>query len=130
MCTVLVVDDETDLLELYTDILEIMGYRVIQAHDGWQALESAHRERPDLIVTDWMMPHLDGVELCLSLREDPAFRSIPIILHSSRRAPHLPGIRVLSKGCPLEEFEDAVAEVLDDTLDAVPAAREEPRVAC
>ncbi|ATB28909.1 response regulator [Melittangium boletus] len=130
MCTVLVVDDESDLLELYTDILEVMGYHVIQAHDGWQALEIAHRERPDLIVTDWMMPRLDGVELCLRVLKDPALRTVPIILHSSRRAPHLPGIHVLSKGCPLEEFEDTVAEVLDGASNALPISEEASRLAC
>jgi CheY-like chemotaxis protein len=121
VCKVLVVDDETDLLELYTDILEIMGYQVLQAHDGWQALEMAYREQPALIVTDWMMPYLDGVELCLRLLKDPALQHIPILLHSSMRAPHLPGVRVLSKTCPLKEFEDTVAEILDGVPGAVPA---------
>lgn len=123
MCTILLVDDEADLRELYTDVLEVMGYHVIQAHDGLEALELAHKQRPDLIVTDWMMPRLDGVELCLRLLHDPELESVPIILHSSRRAPRIPGVRrVLSKSSPLEEFEDAVAEVLDSTLPAEEAA--------
>jgi CheY-like chemotaxis protein len=121
MCTVLVVDDEQDLLDLYTDALDIMGYQVLQAHDGGQALEIARRERPALIVTDWMMPRLDGVELCQCVQRDPQLHDTPVLLHSSRRAPHLPGVRVLSKSCPLEEFEDTVAELIDASAPAAPA---------
>jgi CheY-like chemotaxis protein len=117
LSTILLVDDEADLQDLYTDMLEVMGYQVIQAHDGLEALEKLRQQRPDLIVTDWMMPRMDGVELCTHILHDPELESIPIILHSTRRAPRVPGVRrVLSKSCPLEEFEDAVAEVIDSTL--------------
>ncbi|HYO58601.1 response regulator [Archangium sp.] len=122
MSTILLVDDEPDLLELYTDVLEVMGYQVVHAHDGLEALEKARQQRPDLVVTDWMMPRLDGVELCLRLLQEPGLEGLPIILHSSRRAPRIPGVRmVLSKSCPLEEFEDAVAQVIDSAAEEVPA---------
>jgi CheY-like chemotaxis protein len=124
---VLLVDDEMDLLELYTDVLEVMGYQVIHAHDGLEALALAHRQRPDLIVTDWMMPRMDGVELCQHVLQDPELKDIPIILHSTRRAPWIPGVRyVLSKICPLEDFEEAVALAIDSTLEPV---AEVPRTA-
>jgi CheY-like chemotaxis protein len=114
--TILLVDDEPDLQELYTDVLEVMGYQVIHAYDGLEALEKARQQRPDLVVTDWMMPRLDGVELCQRLLQEPGLEGLPIILHSSRRAPRIPGVRrVLSKSCPLEEFEDAVAQVIDES---------------
>ncbi len=116
MSKILLVDDESELRELYTDVLEVMGYEVFQAHDGLEALELAHQQQPDLIVTDWMMPRLDGVELCKRLLRDPQLHHIPIILHSTRRAPRLPGVHtVLSKICPLEDFEEAVAQALDDS---------------
>ena len=116
MSTILLVDDEPDLQELYTDVLEVMGYEVIHAYDGLEALEKARQQRPDLVVTDWMMPRLDGVELCERLLHEPGLEGLPIILHSSRRAPRIPGVRrVLSKSCPLEEFEDAVAQVIDES---------------
>lgn len=116
MSTILLVDDEPDLLELYTDVMEVMGYEVVQAHDGLEALEKAHQQRPDLVVTDWMMPRLDGVELCKRLLREPGLEGVPIILHSTRRAPRLPGVRmILSKSSPLEEFEDAVAQVIDES---------------
>jgi len=112
--TILLVDDDPELLELYTDVLEVMGYQVVQAHDGSQALELARQLRPNLIVTDWMMPHVDGVELCKYILRDPQLHGIPLILHSTRRAPRIPGIwHVLSKTAPLEEFEDAVAQALE-----------------
>ncbi|PTL81477.1 response regulator [Vitiosangium sp. GDMCC 1.1324] len=113
MSTILLVDDEPDLLDLYTDVLEVIGYQVIHAHDGLEALEKARQQRPDLIVTDWMMPHMDGVELCLRLLHEPGLEGVPIILHSTRRAPRIPGVHVLSKSCPLDEFEDAVARAID-----------------
>jgi CheY-like chemotaxis protein len=114
--TILLVDDEPDLQELYTDVLEVMGYEVIHAYDGLEALEKAHQQRPDLVVTDWMMPRMDGVELCERLLHEPGLEGLPIILHSSRRAPRIPGVRrVMSKSCPLEEFEDAVAQVIDES---------------
>lgn len=114
MSTILLVDDDPELLELYTDVLEVMGYQVVQAHDGSEAMELARRLRPNLIVTDWMMPHVDGVELCRSILTDSQLHGIPLILHSTRRAPKIPGVwHVLSKTAPLEEFEDAVAQALD-----------------
>jgi CheY-like chemotaxis protein len=112
--TILLVDDDPELLELYTDVLEVMGYQVLQAHDGSEALELAHRLRPNLIVTDWMMPHMDGVELCRNVLQTPELHGIPLIIHSTRRIPRIPGVwHVLSKFSPLEEFEDAVAQALD-----------------
>jgi CheY-like chemotaxis protein len=112
--TILLVDDDPELLELYTDVLEVMGYQVIQAHDGSEAMELARRLRPNLIVTDWMMPHVDGVELCKNILRDPELHGIPLILHSTRRVSKIPGVwHVLSKMAPMEEFEDAVAQALD-----------------
>jgi CheY-like chemotaxis protein len=114
--TILLVDDEPDLQELYTDVLEVMGYQVVHALDGLEALEKARQQRPDLVVTDWMMPRMDGVELCQRLLQEPGLEGVPIILHSSRRVPRIPGVRMtLSKSCPLNEFEDAVAQVIDES---------------
>ncbi len=114
MSTILLVDDDPELLELYTDVLEVMGYQVVQAHDGSEAMELARQLRPNLIVTDWMMPHVDGVELCKYILRDPQLHGIPLILHTTRRVPRIPGVwHTLSKTAPLEEFEDAVAQALE-----------------
>jgi CheY-like chemotaxis protein len=112
MSTILLVDDQPDLLELYTEVLEMMDHRVLQAHDGEEALEVAHTRRPDLVVTDWKMPRMDGVELCEHLHGDEQLSDVPIILHSSTADPHAPGVQFIPKGSSLEQFESLVSRVL------------------
>ena len=60
------------------------GYRVLTANDGREALELALAEHPDLIITDYQMPELSGLELCAKLKEDPASANIPAILLTAR----------------------------------------------
>ncbi|MFP2932147.1 PleD family two-component system response regulator [Pyxidicoccus sp. 3LG] len=113
MNTVLLVDDEPSLLDLYTLVLEDMGYVVATAADGEQALQMAPRLRPDLIITDLMMPRMNGLELCLCLREDPRLREIPVIIHSSMDAVVTPpGAVFLRKTGQLSEFEAQVVRSL------------------
>jgi len=80
---VLVVDDEFDVLSAYTMLFEFHGYRVRTAGNGVEALAAAARELPDVIVSDLMMPLMDGAELCLRCRADPALREVPVILTSA-----------------------------------------------
>jgi CheY-like chemotaxis protein len=80
---ILVVDDEFDALSAYTMLFEYHGFRVRTAINGEQALAVAARERPDIVVSDFMMPVLDGAALCLAWRADPALRDIPFILASA-----------------------------------------------
>jgi CheY-like chemotaxis protein len=80
---VLVVDDEFDVLSAYTMLFEFRGFRVRTAGNGVEALAAAARARPDVIVSDLMMPLMDGAELCLRCRADPALRDIPFILTSA-----------------------------------------------
>ena len=80
---ILVVDDEFDVLSAYTMLFEYHGFRVRTAANGEQALAAAARERPDIVVSDYMMPVLDGAQLCLRWRADPALRDIPFILASA-----------------------------------------------
>ncbi|HEU5315441.1 MAG TPA: response regulator, partial [Chloroflexota bacterium] len=68
MTTVLVVDDERNLVDLVRGYLEREGFAVLTAHDGPAALEAARRARPDLVVLDVMLPGLDGIEVCRQLR--------------------------------------------------------------
>lgn len=83
MPTVLVVDDERPLRELLVGVFEAGGYRVVQARDGRQALELVAAERPDLIVSDVMMPLMDGAELCRRLKAEAATRGLPVVLMSA-----------------------------------------------
>jgi CheY-like chemotaxis protein len=73
------VDDEPGIVEFLRFALEDNGYRVVTAHDGSQALAALRVEQPDFIVTDLMMPRLDGWELCRRLRSERATRTLPII---------------------------------------------------
>ena len=80
---VLVVDDEFDVLSAYTMLFEYRGFRVRTAGNGAEALAVAARERPDIVLSDMMMPVMDGAELCMRWRTDPALRDIPFILASA-----------------------------------------------
>jgi len=82
--TVLVVDDEQDILDLVRFRLEHDGYRVITASDGQAGLALAQEERPDLCILDVMMPKLTGLEVLAHLRADPATAETRVILLTSR----------------------------------------------
>jgi two-component system alkaline phosphatase synthesis response regulator PhoP len=84
--TVLIVDDEEDLLEMLAYPLEKEGYRVLTARDGAEGLRIAEAEHPDLIVLDIMMPHVDGIEATRRLREDARLRLTPILMLTARTA--------------------------------------------
>ncbi|WPB77705.1 response regulator [Archangium violaceum] len=116
MSTILLVDDEPELLDLYTEVLELMDHRVLRAHDGREALEIAHAWRPDLVVTDWQMPRMSGVELCQWLVQDEELHDVPVIMHSAATDPHAPGVTAfLSKCSELSEFEEVVNRALTDS---------------
>jgi two-component system, sensor histidine kinase and response regulator len=77
--TILVVEDETDLLEHIADTLSLQEYRVITAKHGREGIDLARKHLPDLIISDIIMPELDGYGLLLALREDESTASIPFI---------------------------------------------------
>ena len=81
--TILVVDDERDILELLKYNLEKEGYRVLTAHNGKEALRVV-KQHPDLVVLDVMMPELDGWEVCKAIRKDPATAKTPIVFLTAR----------------------------------------------
>jgi CheY-like chemotaxis protein len=83
MKTIMVVDDEFDLLTIWSLLLEQVGYAAVTAPNGAVALELIRKARPDLILSDCMMPVMSGPELCSALVADPDLRSIPIILCSA-----------------------------------------------
>ena len=82
--TVLVVDDEQDILDLVRFRLEHDGYRVLTASDGQTGLTLAQQERPDLCILDVMMPKLSGLEVLARLRADPATAATRVILLTAR----------------------------------------------
>lgn len=81
---VLIVEDEAPLVTLLRYNLERAGFRVDEAADGRDALVRIAETPPDLVLLDWMLPHLSGLDLCRQLRRRPAFRSLPIIMLTAR----------------------------------------------
>lgn len=77
--TVLIADDRPNDRRLLRLVLERMGHRVVEAVDGAQALELARRERPDLVLSDILMPVMDGFTLCRKMLGEPGLRDIPFI---------------------------------------------------
>ena len=82
--TVLVIDDEKDLLELVGFNLQREGYSVLTTADGREGLELARRQRPDLAILDVMMPGVDGLEICRALRADPRTSRIAVIMLTAK----------------------------------------------
>jgi two-component system phosphate regulon response regulator PhoB len=81
---VLIADDEPNQLELLSYNLGRSEFEVIRAEDGQQALEMIEDHRPDLVILDWMMPNMSGIDVCRTLRGRPETRLLPVILLSAR----------------------------------------------
>jgi len=77
---VLIVDDDPDILDLLDIILKGEGFDVLKASNGEEALQKIQKQPPDLLITDFKMPKLDGDEVCKSLRKDILLRHMPIIM--------------------------------------------------
>lgn len=82
--SVLVAEDEGALVTLLRYNLEREGYRVLEATDGEEALLVAAEEKPDLVLLDWMLPQLSGIEVCRRLRSRQETRNVPIIMLTAR----------------------------------------------
>ena len=81
---VLVVDDEADLLTLVRYNLERDGFEVGEAVDGEEAMTMIAERRPDLVLLDWMLPRLSGIEVCRRIRRAAETQNLPIIMLSAR----------------------------------------------
>lgn len=118
--TVVYVEDEPAVQRLVEFWLEDAGYRVLLAADGSIGLDLVRSERPDLVVTDALMPVMTGDELVELLQADPELREIPIIMATAAASPFRVK-RMLSLGCravvakPMEEasFMAAVEGAMD-----------------
>jgi DNA-binding response OmpR family regulator len=86
MPKILVVDDEPDAIELIKFNLKGAGYEVVTAADGDEALKKARSLLPDLIVLDLMLPEVDGLEVCKTLRADSRLSATPIIMLTAKAA--------------------------------------------
>jgi two-component system, OmpR family, alkaline phosphatase synthesis response regulator PhoP len=82
--SILVVEDEDDIRELLWYNLAREGYRVIGAESGEEALKAVRASLPDLVLLDLMLPGLDGLEVCRSLKQDPRTRNLPIVMLTAK----------------------------------------------
>lgn len=117
--TILIADDETHILNVLSIKLQNAGFNVIMAEDGETALRLACSAHPDLIITDYQMPGLSGLELCSKLQCEAATRNVPAILLTARgfsipeKDKHLTNIReVMSKPFSPREILARVNELL------------------
>ena len=99
--TILIAEDESHLLKAMSGSLRDAGYDVLTARDGGEALSMARSERPDLIVADYQMPRLSGLELCRRLRQSNETSAIPAIMLTAEgydirpQDVHASGIRLM-----------------------------------
>ncbi len=84
MPLILIVEDELPLSTLLKYNLESQGYRTIEAADGLVALNLVGKERPDLILLDWMLPGMAGVDVCREIRRRPNSRDVPVLMLTAR----------------------------------------------
>ncbi len=81
---ILIVDDETHILNVVSMKLRNAGYEVLTAADGEEALEVAEAELPDLVITDYHMPVMNGVEMCTEMRKRDTLAAIPAVMLTAR----------------------------------------------
>jgi CheY-like chemotaxis protein len=113
MSLVLVADDEPAVLEVLSQVVEDLGHEVIQARDGEEAWGLARARKPQLVVTDHMMPRLSGQDLCRRLKGDVELREVPILLLSAVLPHGTPeAYAFLNKPFEITEFEALVRRAL------------------
>ena len=81
---VLVVEDEAAIATMLRYNLEKQGYRVSEASDGQEALTRIQEQQPDIVLLDWMLPLMSGIEVCRQIRRKPATRDLPVIMVTAR----------------------------------------------
>ena len=81
---ILIVDDEKELVSLVALHMQLAGYEVLFANDGWTAIDICKWDKPDLIILDLMLPKLNGWEVCRRLREDEELKEMPVVMLSAR----------------------------------------------
>ena len=137
MTKVMVVEDDVSLREIYSIRITAEGYEVVSAGDGEEALAVAVREKPDLILSDVMMPKISGFDMLDILRSTPETANIKVVMMTAlsaddqrRRGEQLGADRYLVKSqVGIEDVVNTIHEVLGDRVAApAPAPAPEPQV--
>jgi len=118
MKTVLLAYERDQDLAAIETLLQTRGHRVLKTHSGVEALETARRDTPHVVVSDVLLPKLDGFALCRRIKEDPLLQHLPVLLVSFRVegpkyeafAAEVGADRFLPRGAKLEDLADAVEE--------------------
>lgn len=128
--TVLVVDDEPDVLLLCRVNLEFEGYEVIEAADGEQAMAQAHAHHPDVVLLDVMMPKMDGWQVLAAIKADDELADIPVVMLTAK-VQDQDQIRGWSQGAAdyiTKPFSPlALSQVLQDVLETAPEEEDRRR---
>lgn len=119
---VLIVEDDLSTRVMYRDYLTHCGFRIIDAHNGHQALAKARELRPDVVLTDLAVPGMDGFEFCRALQQSDATRTIPILavtghaeyLEQPDRFRQTGIMHVLTKPCPPDVIEAELRRLLQE----------------
>ena len=120
---VLIVEDDRSTRALYREYLTESGFRTIEAHNGFQALDKARQHRPDVVLTDLAVPGMDGFEFCRALQTSTDTRHVPIVavtgypdyLSDPQRIRQAGISRVLTKPCDPERIVSELRHVLNGT---------------
>ena len=84
MVTILIVDDSNSLRQAFSSILNSLNMKVLLANNGSHAIEQLEQHTPDLVITDIIMPEMNGYELCRWLKNNPATQKIPVLMCSTK----------------------------------------------
>jgi two-component system alkaline phosphatase synthesis response regulator PhoP len=122
--TVMIIEDQPEAAELFSEMMRISGFRVLTLSRGEPAISMMSHDRPDVVLLDIMMPDLSGLDLLRQMRLDPRLEKIPVILVTAKTMPS--DIKVgleagasvyLTKPVGFQELKDAV----DRTLASIPS---------
>ena len=117
---ILVVDDEPDILKVTSIRLKTLGYDVLTAVDGRQALDTIRSENPDLVLLDLVMPFMNGAEVCEQIKNDKVLKHVPVILFTARGSGVMTAERIkkvapddyIVKPFEPEELRDKIEKIL------------------
>lgn len=117
--TVMIIEDEADAAELFSEMMRLNGFRVIKMFSSAPAIPLIAQEKPDLILLDIMMPDISGLEVLRYIRREPELSSIPVIILSAKSMPNdiKAGLEAgasmyLTKPVGFQDLKDAVAEII------------------
>src|SRR5580765_7691906 len=118
MATILVVDDRPTERQYLLTLLGYGGHRLFEATNGEEAVEVVRTRRPDLVISDILMPTMDGLQFVRRLRNDPAMAWTPVIFYTASY--HEPAARALAAGCGVERvlIKPADPQVILDAVNA------------